>query len=309
MKQIGLIMRSTGSWYDVRDEQGNRHKGRLRGKHKLHGSKVTNPVAVGDYVEFVVEDAAEGTVLITDILPRENYISRKSPHKMVFAHIIASNIDQALLMATIALPRTSTGFIDRFLVSAESFRIPVIILFNKSDLLDEEALDYQQELIATYEKAGYKCLAISALNGDNLAQVKELLTGKKTLIAGHSGTGKSTLLNGLNPRLNLRTSAISEFAGKGVHTTTFAEMFELAPDTFLIDTPGIKELGLSDMENEPISHYFPEMRACFGMCRYHDCKHIQEPGCEVVKRVKSGQIAHSRYLSYLSMLENDDNRR
>lgn len=309
MKQRGLIMRSTGSWYDVRDEQSNRYKGRLRGKHKLHGNKVTNPVAVGDYVEFVIEDVTEGTVLITDILPRENYISRKSPHKMAFAHIIAANIDQALLMATVALPRTSTGFIDRFLVSAESFRIPVTILFNKSDLLDEEALAYQQELMETYEKIGYQCLAISALHGNNLSPVKELLAGKKTLIAGHSGTGKSTLLNSLNPQLNLRTSAISEFAGKGVHTTTFAEMFELAPDTFLIDTPGIKELGLADMENEPIAHYFPEMRACLGMCRYPDCKHIQEPDCEVIKRLKSGEIAHSRYLSYLSMLENEDNRR
>ena len=309
MKQSGLVMRSTGSWYDIRDEQGNRYKGRLRGKHKLLDSKVTNPVAVGDYVEFVIEDAEQGTVLITDILPRENYISRKSPHKMSFAHIIAANIDQALLMATVALPRTSTGFIDRFLVSAESFRIPVIILFNKSDLLNEEAHAYQQKLIDIYQHIGYQCLAISALNGENLPAVKTLIIGKKTLIAGHSGTGKSTLLNSLNPQLNLRTSAISDFAGKGVHTTTFAEMFELAPNTFLIDTPGIKELGLSDMEDEPISHYFPEMRACFGMCRYYNCKHVTEPGCEVIGRVQQGQIALSRYMSYLSMLENDDNRR
>ncbi|WP_448520533.1 ribosome small subunit-dependent GTPase A [Rhodoflexus sp.] len=309
IKQRGLIMRSTGSWYEVRDEAGTIRRGRLRGKYKLHGAKVTNPVAVGDYVEFVEENPAEGTILITDILPRENYISRKSPHKMAFAHIIAANIDQALLMATVALPRTSTGFIDRFLVSAESFRIPVIILFNKNDLLDAEALAYQEELIQTYERIGYSCLAISALHGTNVNRLRELLTAKKTLIAGHSGTGKSTLINSLNPQLNLRTSAISEFAGKGVHTTTFAEMFELARDTFLIDTPGIKELGLADMDDEPISHYFPEMRDCFGKCRYYNCQHVQEPDCEVIRRVKTGEIAHFRYMSYLSMLENDDNRR
>lgn len=302
-------MRSTGSWYDIRNEHGEHFKGRLRGKHKLQGIKATNPVAVGDYVEFTIEDPAEDTVLITDILPRENYISRKSPHKTAFAHIIAANIDQALLMATVALPRTSTGFIDRFLVSAESFRIPVIILFNKVDLLDEEELAYQAELMRIYEAVGYRCLAVSALHGQNVEQVRELLAGKKTLISGHSGTGKSTLVNTLNPQLNLRTSAISDFAGKGVHTTTFAEMFELSPGTFLIDTPGIKELGLADMENEPIAHYFPEMRACLGMCRYHDCRHVQEPNCEVIKRVQAGQIAQSRYLNYLSMLENEDNRR
>ncbi|MCS7019380.1 MAG: ribosome small subunit-dependent GTPase A [Cytophagales bacterium] len=309
MKQRGLIMRSTGSWYDIRDEQGNRWKGRLRGKHKLQAIKATNPIAVGDYVEFEVEDELEKNVLITDILPRENYISRKSPHKTTLAHIIAANIDQALLMATIALPRTSTGFIDRFLVSAESFRIPAIILFNKYDLLDAQGLAFQQELINTYQQIGYTCLSISALKGDNLEAVRNLLTGKKTLIAGHSGAGKSTLLNSLNPALHLRTSPISAFVGKGVHTTTFAEMFELSPDTFVIDTPGIKELGLADMENEPIAHYFPEMRACLGMCRYHDCQHIQEPDCEVVRRVQSGQIALSRYESYLSMLVDEDNRR
>lgn len=302
-------MRSTGSWYDVRDQNGNRLKGRLRGKYKLQGIRQTNPVAVGDYVEFEIENKTEQTVLITDVLPRENYISRKSPHKTSFAHVIAANIDQALLMATVVLPRTSTGFIDRFLVSSESFRIPAVILFNKCDILDAEALDYQNELIEIYRRVGYECLAVSVLKGINLDAVRKLLSGKKTLVAGHSGTGKSTLLNSLNPSLNLRTSPVSEFVGKGVHTTTFAEMYEIAPDTFVIDTPGIKEFGLADMENEPIAHYFPEMRLCFGLCRYYNCTHTQEPDCEVIRRVERGEIARSRYASYLSMLADEDNRR
>lgn len=308
-EQQGIIVRSTGSWYDVRDQQGNYYKGRLRGKHKLHSEKETNPVAVGDFVSFVMENPDKKTVLITAILPRENYIIRKSPRNTAFKHVIAANIDQAALMVTVALPRTSTGFIDRFLVSAESFRIPVVIFFNKVDILDQGALDYQQELMNIYQKVGYPCLAISALSGYNLQKVREILQGRKTLVAGHSGTGKSTLLNALCPDLHLRTLPVSEFAQKGVHTTTFAEMYEIAPETFVIDTPGIKEFGLYDMENEPISHYFPEMRTCFGLCHYYNCTHVHEPDCEVIRRVQTGQIAMSRYLSYLSMLENEDNRR
>jgi ribosome biogenesis GTPase len=303
-------MRSTGSWYEVRAEaDGQVYRGRLRGKHKLNQHKVTNPVAVGDYVHFVMENEGERTVAITEILDRENFIGRKSPHKTAHAHLLAANLDQALLVATLVFPRTSLGFIDRFLVSAEAFRIPVIIGFNKTDLLDEETLDYQQQLAAMYEQVGYQCLHLAAEQGTGITELAERMQGKKTLIAGHSGVGKSTLVNRLAPGLQLRTSQVSTFANKGVHTTTFAEMFEIRPEMFVIDTPGIKELGLADMEPEEIGHYFPEMRALMGGCRYRGCLHVHEPGCAVRAAVDEGRLALTRYESYLSMLNNDDNRR
>jgi ribosome biogenesis GTPase / thiamine phosphate phosphatase len=310
MEQRGLIMRSTGSWYDIRsDEDGEVFRGRLRGKHKLQQLKVTNPVTVGDYVHFVMENLGERTVAITEILDRDNYIVRKSPHKTAHAHLLAANLDQALLVATLVFPRTSLGFIDRFLVTAESFRIPVVVAFNKSDLLDEEGQEYQAELCQLYEKLGYTCLQISAENDPELTGLDDLLRHKKTLISGHSGVGKSTLVNRLSPGLRLRTSEVSRFANKGVHTTTFAEMFEIRQNTFIIDTPGIKELGLSDMAPEEIGHYFPEMRQLLNNCRYHNCLHLSEPGCAVLAKVEAGQIALSRYASYMSMLAGEDNRR
>lgn len=309
MEQNGLVLRSTGSWYDVRNADGHVYQGRLKGKFKIKGLKVTNPIAVGDRVTFEVEDESENTAVITDITPRENYIIRQSVHKTAHGHILAANLDQAVLLATLTLPRTSLGFIDRFLVSAESFRIPTVVVFNKTDILNEEGLAYQQEIMEIYERVGYRCLATSATEGEGVDAFRQLLDHKVTLLSGHSGVGKSSLVNAISPDLNLRTNEVSTFANKGVHTTTFAEMFELTPDTYLIDTPGIKELGLIDTSKEEISHYFPEMRDHLNECRYHNCLHINEPGCAIKEAVAEGNIAESRYLSYLSMMEGGDNRR
>ena len=307
--QQGLVIRSTGSWYDVRNQDGHIYHARLKGKFKIKGFKVTNPIAVGDRVQFEVEDEAENTAIIYDIDPRENYIIRQSVHKTAHAHMLAANIDQAVLLATLTLPRTSLGFIDRFLVTAEAFRIPTTVVFNKVDILNEEGLSYQREIMDLYEAIGYGCLATSAAEGTGIESFRQLLDHKITLLSGHSGVGKSTLVNAISPDLNLRTNEVSTFANKGVHTTTFAEMFELAPETFIIDTPGIKELGLIDMEKEEISHYFPEMRDRLNQCRFHNCLHVNEPGCAIKAAVGEGEIAESRYISYLSMLEGEDNRR
>ena len=307
--QNGLILRSTGSWYDIRNEDGHLYKGRLKGKFKIMGLKVTNPIAVGDRVQFEVEDIAENTAVITNIEPRTNYIIRQSVHKTAHGHILAANIDQAVMLATLAMPRTSMGFIDRFLVTAEAFRISTTIVFNKTDILHEEGLAFQQEIIDLYEKIGYNCLVTSATRGDGVDAFRELLAQKTTLLSGHSGVGKSSLVNAIAPTLNLRTNEVSTFANKGVHTTTFAEMFELAPDTYIIDTPGIKELGLVEMAKEEISHYFPEMRARLNQCRFNNCLHVNEPGCAVKAAVAEGDIAESRFMSYLSMLDGGDTRR
>ncbi|GAB3798677.1 ribosome small subunit-dependent GTPase A [Spirosoma humi] len=307
--QNGLVLRSTGSWYEIRNTDGHIFRGRLKGKFKLKGLKVTNPIAVGDRVLFDVEDEAENTAIITDIAPRDNYIIRQSVHKTAHGHMLAANIDQAVLLATLAMPRTSTGFIDRFLVSAESFRIPTTIVFNKIDILNEEGLAFQQEIIELYERIGYNCLSTSATENEGVDAFRELLDQKVTLVAGHSGVGKSSLVNAIAPDLNLRTNEVSTFANKGVHTTTFAEMFELAPDTYIIDTPGIKELGLMDTSKTEIGHYFPEMRDRLNKCRFNNCLHINEPGCAIKEAVGEGDIAESRYMSYLSMMEGDDNRR
>lgn len=306
----GLIMRSTGSWYDVLDAQQNVfYECRLRGKLKLKGTKVTNPIAVGDKVSFMVEDEAEKKGLIFDVVPRENYIIRKSPHKTNHGHIIAANLDQAILIATLVFPRTSLGFIDRFLVAAESFRIPAAVVFNKKDILDNDRIEYYFELKKIYEKIGYPGLLISAEKEENLDEFRQMLSGKKSLLSGHSGVGKSTILNKIVPGLNLKTAEVSDFVEKGVHATTFAEMFRIDDNTFVIDTPGIKELGLIDIEKEEISHFFPEMRDLFGQCRYYNCSHVHEPGCAVMDAVEKGEIALSRYESYISMLEDEDNRR
>jgi ribosome biogenesis GTPase len=307
--QNGLIIRSTGSWYEVRNDDGHIYRARLKGKFKIQGLKVTNPIAVGDRVQYDLEDELENTVVITDIEPRENYIIRKSVHKTGHGHILAANLDQAVLIVTLAFPRTSLGFIDRFLVTSESFRIPTTLVFNKADILKDEALEYQREIIDLYESIGYRCLETSATEGENVEVFRNLLDQKISLLAGHSGVGKSSLVNAVAPDLHLRTSEVSTFANKGVHTTTFAEMFEIAPDTFIIDTPGIKELGLADMAKEEISHYFPEMRDRLNQCRFHNCLHINEPGCAIKEAVGTEEIAESRYWSYLGMVSGDDNRR
>jgi ribosome biogenesis GTPase / thiamine phosphate phosphatase len=305
----GLVVRSTGSWYDVRDDQGQPWRCRLRGKFKFQDLKVTNPVAVGDAVFWEIEDETERTGFINDIMPRRNYIARQSVHKTAHAHLLAANVDQAIIVATLTFPRTSLGFIDRLLVVAESFRIPCAVIFNKQDLFDDEIKAYQQGLIDLYRSLGYICFATSSVSGEGVEAFEALLKDKVSVLSGHSGVGKSSLVNAIAPHLDLRTKEVSTFANKGVHTTTFAEMFELSPGTFIIDSPGIKELGLSDMVLSEISHYFPEMRDLMGACKFDDCQHIDEPKCAVKAAVESEDIALSRYESYLSMMSGQDNRR
>jgi ribosome biogenesis GTPase / thiamine phosphate phosphatase len=309
MIQKGLVMRSTGSWYEVLSEDGDTYNCRLKGKFKIQGLKTSNPIAVGDRVVFDKETEEDGSAIISEILPRENYIIRKSVHKTAHGHILAANIDQAVLIVTYSFPRTSLGFIDRFLVSAESFRIPTKLIFNKADLLSEKDKNAVDEIIEMYTRIGYECFYTSATNDTGIVAFRELLNDKVSLIAGHSGVGKSTLINKIAPHLQLSTKEVSTFANKGVHTTTFATMFQMEQNSFIIDSPGIKELGLIDVEKEEVSHFFPEMRALFNQCKYHNCLHENEPKCAVIEAVMNGEIAESRYKSYLSMLDNEDNRR
>jgi ribosome biogenesis GTPase len=302
----GLVLRSTGSFYDVLAEDGSRHNCKVRGKIRLEGIKETNPVAVGDWVVFEKNDAIGS---ITEILPRTNHMLRQSIKKTAHAHVLAANIDQVMLIATLAYPRTSLGFIDRFLVAAESFRIPQVLVFNKKDLLKPEDEELQEAIAAIYRKIGVTVLSISALTEDHKV-IRDLLQDKITLISGHSGVGKSTLLNKIAPHLNQKIGAISDFSEKGMHTTTFAEMFPLDTKTFVIDTPGIKEWGLVDMEDQELSDYFPEMRVLRMNCKFASkCLHMNEPKCAVIDAVKSGAISITRYESYLSILAGEDNRR
>ncbi len=305
----GLIMRSTGSWYEVRSESGKIFSGRLKGKFKIKGMQTSNPIAVGDWVLYSMEDETHGHVIIEDILPRTNYIIRKSVHKTAHGQLMACNLDQSVFVMTLKMPKTSLGFLDRFLVTAEAFRIPVTIVFNKMDLLKESEQEEVFELAALYEELGYGVLLTSVETGVGMEDFKQLFKNKVTLLAGHSGVGKSTLLNQVSPNLNIKTSEISDFAQKGVHTTTYATMWELEKDTYLIDSPGINELGVMEIEEDELSHYFPEMRAKLGECKFNNCRHVREPGCTVIQAVEEGEIATSRYLSYLSILENKDNRR
>lgn len=303
--QQGIVFRSTGSWYEVKNpETGQMVSCRLKGKFKIRNLKVTNPIAVGDRVRFhPVEN------IIEDILPRENYVIRQSVHKSAHAHLLAANVDQLILIVTIRSPKTSLGFIDRFLVTAETFRIPTTLVFNKQDILDNEERAYQEELVDLYTGLGYGSIKTSTFTPEGIDELKTALAGKTSLVSGHSGVGKSSLLNTLLPDLDLATSEVSDFSDKGVHTTTFAEMFEPEPGTRIIDSPGIKELGLIDIEKEELAHFFPEFRDLLGQCRFHNCLHINEPQCAVKNAVDEGEIYLSRYLSYLSMFENDDNRR
>ena len=301
----GVIIKSTGSWYLVRLQDGKEVKARLPGRFKLENKKISNPIAVGDKVELLPE--AENFI-IEVITPRKNYIVRKSPKKKHFAHMIAANIDQAVLIASHKRPRTSLGFIDRFLVTLEAFRIPGYLLINKSDLYSKEEQAALRGIMELYESIGYQTMMTSFIEGVP-HQVGDWLQAKTTLLSGHSGSGKSTLINLLQPNAHQQIGEISDFANKGVHTTTFAEMFSLDADTHVIDTPGIKELGLAEITAEELSHYFPEMRNLMGQCKFNNCRHVDEPSCAVQEAVQSGHIALSRFESYLSMMQEDDNRR
>ncbi len=306
---IGRVIKSTGSWYIVQAEN-EVIAARLKGKFKQEDLKLTNPIAVGDWVELVKE-ANQDTAVISGIIPRENYVIRKSTRKQHFSHIIASNLDQAILMVTMKSPRTSLGFIDRFLVSTESFRIPAILVVNKADqLAGEEAAEWILDLHEIYEPLGYPVLEISALEDNDLwEKFAPYLSGKSTLISGHSGVGKSTFLNALIPDAGQQTKEISSFSEKGVHTTTFAELFPLKNGGDLIDTPGIKEFGILDVEENELSHYFAEMRKYLGLCKYNNCKHVNEPGCMVIQKVEEGYIHPYRYQSYLNILNEEDSFR
>lgn len=281
-------------------------KARLRGKFKLEGKKITNPIAVGDRVNLEVLD--DNDTVISQILPRKNYVIRASPRKRGHHHLLATNIDQAVLITSLYQPRTSLGFIDRFLVTLETFRIPGIVVINKADLYDDDDTELAQAILSIYEEIGYQGVLTSFANEDP-AQLPELLAGKTSLLAGHSGTGKSSLVNLLIPDAKQKILEVSNFADKGVHSTTFAEMFPFGKDAYIIDTPGIKELGLAEIEEGELSHYFPEMRDLLGQCRFHNCQHISEPGCAIQAAVEAGRIVPSRYESYLSMMAGEDNRR
>ena len=303
----GLITKSTGSWYTVQTQDGQTVECRIKGKFRIKGLVTTNPIAVGDVVDFDMEPE-QGTGVITNLHQRKNYIIRKSINLSKQAQIIAANLDQALLVVTLASPRTSLGFIDRFLVTAEAYDIPAKLIFNKLDLFSDEGLEVLADYKAVYENVGYPCYDVSASEGTNLETVKGLLKDKITLFSGHSGVGKSSLINRLLPDLDLRTHQISDWSDKGMHTTTFAEMFELPEGGFIIDTPGIRELGVIDIEKQELGHFFPEMRERMHDCRFKNCRHINEPGCAVLEALENEEIALSRYESYLSIYNGNDTR-
>ena len=301
----GIVIKSTGSWYLVRTEENTIYECRIRGKFRIDGIQSTNPVAVGDIVDFDLEPKKE-TGVITKINERKNYIVRKSVNLSKRTHIIASNIDLAFLMVTIDNPPTSTSFIDRFLVSAEAYHIPVTILFNKIDCFNEETEDIKQELKEIYEDIGYNCIDISAKEGDNVAVVKELMKDRVSMFSGHSGVGKSTLVNTIEPSLNLKTLEISEQHKQGQHTTTFAEMHPLSFGGYIIDTPGIKGFGMVDFEKEEIAGCFPEFFELKQDCKFHNCMHIDEPKCAIKAGIENDTIAPSRYFSYLQIIKGEE---
>lgn len=302
----GIVIRSTGSWYTVAFEHGRRAECRLKGTFRIKGvnTRNTNPLAVGDHVE--VETEQNGDAVIAELHDRSNYIIRRSTKLSKQTHILAANVDRAWVVATLKQPRTSTGFIDRFLITAEAYNIPASVIFNKSDLLDEEETEYVEVLADLYRNLGYGAHLISCNNADDVKMIRELMQSKVNLIAGHSGVGKSTLINLLEPNLALRTGEISKAHSKGMHTTTFAEMFEMNGGGWIIDTPGIKEFGIVNVERNELSHFFPEMRNLFGACKYHGCLHDQEPGCAVRKAVDEGKIAVTRYECYMQILNGEE---
>lgn len=299
----GTVTKSTGSRYQVKTDQGL-YDCVLQGKIRLEGRKTTNPIAVGDFVEVSLDD--KGEAYITSIHPRKNYIIRKSINLSKQAQIMASNLDQAVLLATLVNPRTSLGFIDRFLITAEAYRIPACIIFNKSDLLNEALRQIQEETMNLYRSIGYPCYEVSSYTPQSVEALRPLFKDKTTLIAGHSGVGKSTFINALEPGLDLKTGAISTAHAKGMHTTTFAELHPLHLGGNIIDSPGIKELGLVEMKKEEVGHYFPEIRERMNQCKFNNCLHVNEPKCAVLQALQNGEISEERYHSYLGILNGEE---
>jgi ribosome biogenesis GTPase len=298
-----IVYRSTGSWYIVRDESGNIFNARLKGLFKIDDITSTNPLAVGDVVDIEMENEKEGSVTITNIHDRRNYIHRQSPRAKYQHHIIAANIDQSFMIATLKEPKTSEGFIDRFLVAAEMYHVPAVIIFNKADLYKKKEQEKFEAWKNMYEAVGYKIVLTSVKDNLGMDELRELLKNKITLISGHSGVGKSSILNLLIPELNIKTQDVSDWSGKGLHTTTFAEMFDIPGGGKIIDTPGMREFGLVDISKQELSHYFPEMRARLNNCQFNNCLHINEPGCAIKQAVADGEITEDRYVSYYNILE------
>jgi ribosome biogenesis GTPase / thiamine phosphate phosphatase len=297
------VYKSTGSWYIVKTETGEFWNARLKGVFKIEGISSTNPIAVGDDVEIDAENELEKSATIINILDRNNYINRQSPSHKMQHHIIAANVDQSLLVATLKEPRTSQGFIDRFLIACESYHVPAIIILNKSDLYKKKDLDKFDQWQEMYEAIGYKIVLISVKENIGVDEIKSALKNKITLLSGHSGVGKSSFINAVLPELALKTHGVSGWSGKGIHTTTFAEMFDLPEGGQIIDTPGMREFGLVDISKQELSHYFPEMRGRINDCQFNNCLHINEPGCAIKKAVNDGFIHIDRYVSYCSILD------
>ena len=303
------VYKSTGSWYTLKDSTGNLYNARIKGIFKIDDITSTNPISVGDEVKIEIENKNENTATIMEILPRRNYINRQSPRMKHQHHIVAANLDQSMLVATLKEPRTSQGFIDRFLVASEMYHVPALIVFNKSDLYKKKEMDKYEQWKEMYETIGYKVFLISAVNNTGIRELKEQLKDKITLISGHSGVGKSTLLNIILPDLDLKTQEVSGWSGKGLHTTTFAEMFDLPTGGKVIDTPGMREFGLVDISKQELSHYFPEMRDRLNDCQFNNCLHINEPGCAIKEAVVNGAIDEDRYVSYYGILESIEERK
>ncbi len=302
----GLVLKTTGSRYAIRDADGLIYYCTIRGKLRLKGVKTTNPITVGDIVDFELENDNSGT--ICKVHDRKNYIIRRSTNLSRESHIIAANLDQTLLIVTIDFPETQPAFIDRYLVTAEAYGVPTVIIFNKIDLYSDDQNDKLKYYISIYDKIGYKCLKVSAKTEENLSEVKNILAGKISLISGNSGVGKSTLINKIEPALNLKTEQISAYHLTGKHTTTFSEMFELSSSGYIIDTPGIKGFGLIDIDKNELYHFFPEIFKTSKDCRFNNCTHIHEPGCAVIKAVEAGEISPSRYISYTSIFDDENEK-
>jgi ribosome biogenesis GTPase len=303
------IYKSTGSWYSIKSEEGVFYQARIKGAIKLDNITSTNPIAVGDWVHFELEDEEKKSAMIHSILDRENYVARQSPHNKRQQHIIASNIDQSILLATLKSPKTSAGFIDRFLISCETFHIPAIIVFNKSDIYGAKEMEMYADFKKRYEKIGYSVFLISIEKKEGLAPLQKLLHQKTTLVSGHSGVGKSSFINYIFPNLEVTTQEVSDWSGKGMHTTTFAQMYDLPQGGSVIDTPGMRELGLVNLEKEELAQYFPEMREKMSGCQFHDCQHMNEPGCAVKAAVEKGEISEARFFSYVDLWHGIENHK